>query len=543
MSALDALTGWLYGDGAAPPLDADVFAEAVRLLDELAADPEAADLLAELVEGGLAAAPEATRAAWLASVVPGPAAAALLAPWHTAAPADLTARLCGWLFDGAPAPSAEEVAAEVEVARRLPHDLLRLAGPLLGDGAAAARFHADVLAPLEGLLEAAGAGAPAVAEAVPRLAPPPVDAPTGEHPVTPLPRPGRPRGPWIGLAVAAAAAALFFALVRLGPTPVVPDATVTGPVAAALTTQPPIPTPPVWPDAGRPAPAPLAATAARPAMLPVPAGTFVMGSPPDEVGRAADEAAHQVTLTRAYYLGETEVTQAQWASVLGERPARFAADGADRPVEMITWYDALRYLNALSALEGLPACYTLRGCTAAGTPTPFTCEAVDDAGPACAGYRLPSEAEWEHAARAGAPTATWAGPLELVDVRHAPRLDPIAWYSGNSGLPGGLPCPEPTKMQHPAATCGTHPVARKLANPLGFYDMIGNVWEWTGDGYGPHAEALAVDPRGAADADRRVTKGCGWFRDARFCRAANRYRPRPGFRSSVIGLRPARSIF
>ncbi|MEZ4463354.1 MAG: SUMF1/EgtB/PvdO family nonheme iron enzyme [bacterium] len=541
MTALDALTAWLYDDAPAPTVDATVFREALRLLDELG-DDEAGELLAERIEGALAA------------LDPPPA--------RPGSACRSTARVrprC-WAPGTRPLPPTSPAgsAPGSSTARRRP---IRPSWPghrtspefpmisntwlrRLADAAAAVRFHAEILAPLDALLEAAGGpagrhraeptggacGRPALARDRGPGAPAPWSAPgavdrarggTGRR------RAVLPAGPAGRLHPAA------------GPRRWPPRRRGPGDAGAPAA-------PPAWPDAGRPPPAVVPATAWRPALRPVPAGTFVMGSPLDEPERAADETPHQVTLTRAFYLGQTEVTQAQWAAALGESPSRFAPGRGgtlDHPVEMITWHDALRYLNALSAREGLTACYTLAGCTQAGVATPLTCASVEFAGPSCPGYRLPTEAEWEFAARAGSTTALWTGPLTLVDVRHAPALNPIAWYSGNSGLAGGLPCPEPERMQHPAATCGTHPVGQKLPNPLGFFDMVGNVWEWTGDGYGPHTEDLAIDPDGVAGAERRVTKGCGWFRDARFCRAANRYRPRPGFRSSVIGLRPARTIF
>lgn len=209
MTALDALTAWLYDDAPAPTVDATVFREALRLLDELG-DDEAGELLAELIEGALAALDPPTRAAWLSVQIDGPRAAALLGPWHTAAPADLTSRICAWLFDGAPAPDPAELARAPDVAR-ISNDLEHLAAPLLADAAAAVRFHAEILAPLDALLEAAGVGPPVVTELsrpaarVDALPSPGTEAPE-------RPRPGRPRGPWIGLAVALAAAALFFLL-------------------------------------------------------------------------------------------------------------------------------------------------------------------------------------------------------------------------------------------------------------------------------------------------------------------------------------------
>ncbi|MCB9549698.1 MAG: formylglycine-generating enzyme family protein [Myxococcales bacterium] len=221
----------------------------------------------------------------------------------------------------------------------------------------------------------------------------------------------------------------------------------------------------------------------------VEAGRFTMGSPPEEPGRDADEEAHDVELTRALLVRRTEVTQAEWLEVLGgENPARFP--GADRPVEQVAWPDALRFLNALSAREGLPACYP------DGAPV-FE--------PDCPGWRLPTEAEWEYITRAGGPVA---------------NLDAVAWHRGNSAE-------------------STHPVARKAADRNGIHDLLGNVSEWVFDAYGPYP-AEAVDPV-VVDGASRVARGGSYATLAARVRVANRIELAPAARNPDVGLRPVRT--
>ncbi|MEZ4473983.1 MAG: SUMF1/EgtB/PvdO family nonheme iron enzyme [bacterium] len=222
-------------------------------------------------------------------------------------------------------------------------------------------------------------------------------------------------------------------------------------------------------------------------------GRFQLGSPLDEAGRDDDETPHPVELTRALLVRRTEVTQAEWIALLGENPARFP--GADRPVEQVAFTDALRFLNALSAAEGLPICYP-------------------DAAPAfdadCAGWRLPTEAEWEYIARAGAEGPLWG------DV-----LDGLAWHRGNS-----------------AET--THPVARKRPDPNGIFDTLGNVSEWVFDAYGPYPDAAVVDPV-ALEGASRVARGGSYATLAARIRLANRIELAPASRNPDVGLRPVRT--
>jgi formylglycine-generating enzyme required for sulfatase activity len=222
-------------------------------------------------------------------------------------------------------------------------------------------------------------------------------------------------------------------------------------------------------------------------------GVFSMGSPTGEDGRDDDETPHTVTLSQGFWLQATEVTQAQWQVVMGTNPSRFGGC-ADCPVETVSWFDAIVYVNALSVRDGLPRCYDG--------------ERLVDLG--CTGYRLPTEAEWEYAARAGT-TGTRYGDL-----------DAIAWHSGNAGG-------------------RTHPVGQKQANAWGLHDMLGNVWEWVHDWYDDYG-GDGTNPTGPAVGGLRVSRGGSSGAAMLNVRAARRFGYTPRTRGDALGFRVARSI-
>lgn len=186
-----------------------------------------------------------------------------------------------------------------------------------------------------------------------------------------------------------------------------------------------------------------------------------------------------------FLLGRVPVTQAQYRQVLGESPSM--ADGAHLPVETVSWFDAVRFCNALSVAEGREPVYVVDG------EDVTVVESAD-------GYRLPREAEWEHACRAGTTTPRYA------------ELDEIAWYADNSG-------------DH------VHPVATKVPNAWGLHDMLGNVWEWCVERYDP-----------AVYGEYRVLRGGGWSDREWSCRAGVRRRSHPTFAIEDVGFRVARSL-
>ena len=225
----------------------------------------------------------------------------------------------------------------------------------------------------------------------------------------------------------------------------------------------------------------------------IPAGTFMMGSPEDELGRASGEIQHQVTITHSFYMQTTEVTQGQWAAVMGSNPSYYSQCGDNCPVEYVSWYDVQDFIAALNS----------RG---EGT------------------YRLPTEAEWEYAARAGSTTAFANGDITVTHYGffrcgHDPNLDAIGWYCGNSG-PGGK-----------------RPVAQKLPNAWGLYDMHGNVWEWVQDWYGSYPTTGITDPTGPETGSTGVIRGGYWGNPAWTCRSACRGNNMPNARINLIGFR------
>lgn len=214
-------------------------------------------------------------------------------------------------------------------------------------------------------------------------------------------------------------------------------------------------------------------------------GSFWRGSEASEIGRDRDEGPrHEVTLTRGFYFGIYEVTQAQWQAVMGENPAVFkrGTDAPQRPVESVSWEDCQRFIAKLGVL-GLGK------------------------------FRLPTEAEWEHAARAGTTTRyPWGDDLKEVET-HA-----HSWANSRS-------------------YAVTHPVGTKRPNGWGLFDMHGGVWEWCSDWYGPYSDGAQRDPTGPASGRERVFRGGSWFDFPVSLRSANRHRHAPDGRYTAIGLR------
>jgi len=273
-----------------------------------------------------------------------------------------------------------------------------------------------------------------------------------------------------------------------------------------------------------------------PGFVRIEAGTFTMGSPESELGRRSGETQHQVTLTNDFYLSDHEVTQSEWEALIGNNPSQENNGTCPTcPVERVNWWEALYYANSLSSLEELTPCYVLRGCNSVtvgmgGYDEHFECTDValqDGSGNTvttpyeCEGYRLPTEAEWEYAARAGTTTAFYNGDITFTSSD--PNADEIAWYTQNSGST-------------------THAVKGKTPNAWGLYDMSGNVREWTWEWYAYSYSASAVtDPSGPSSGNGRVFRGGSFFGEARNVRVASRFYDTPGDRDSRIGFRLART--
>lgn len=225
-------------------------------------------------------------------------------------------------------------------------------------------------------------------------------------------------------------------------------------------------------------------------MVYVPAGEFMMGSPESEVGRDSNETQHRVTLSKAFWMGKYEVTQEQWERVMRNNPSKYK--GARNPVERVSWDDCQEFIKKLN------------GMVSGG------------------GFRLPTEAEWEYACRAGTKTAFYNGE-ELDLNRECPKLGEIAWYCGIKRAP-------------------TNPVGQMKANAWGLCDMIGNVWEWCQDWHGDYPASAVVDPAGPVSGKGRVLRGNCSNDTAMRCRSAMRYANSPDARWEVFGLRLMRTL-
>jgi len=226
----------------------------------------------------------------------------------------------------------------------------------------------------------------------------------------------------------------------------------------------------------------------------IPKGTFMMGSPESEEGRKENETQHEVTISEDYYLGVYEVTQAQYEKVMGKNPSSFQGakvgnENADLPVENVSWDDTVEFCKKLSDL-----------------PEEKKAGRV---------YRLPTEAEWEYACRAGGVTAYSFG-------ESSESLGDYAWFDENSNGQ-------------------THPVGQKKPNAWGLYDMLGNVWEWCSDWYDEYPKGAVSDPTGPIKGSFRVLRGGGWDGGAALCRSAYRFRGVPSVRFNFLGFRVALS--
>ena len=223
-------------------------------------------------------------------------------------------------------------------------------------------------------------------------------------------------------------------------------------------------------------------------------GTFMMGSPENELGRSDDEVQHQVTLTKGYWLGKYEVTQAQYEAVTGSNPANFK--GSNRPVENVNWFDAVNFCEKLTEIE-----------KAAGRlPEGYE-------------YTLPTEAQWEYACRAGTAAALNSGK-NLSDESECSEMDEVGWYGYNSDNE-------------------THSVGQKMPNAWGLYDMHGNVWEWCLDKYEDYPTSSVTDPVGPDTGVHRVKRGGSLDLIAGSCRSAYRNSYSPEGRDFIFGFRVA----
>ena len=290
-----------------------------------------------------------------------------------------------------------------------------------------------------------------------------------------------------------------------------------------------------------------------------PPGRFTMGSPASEhaVLKAAgkeesfysDEVEHTVTLTKGFWLAETEVTQGQWQAVMGTTllqqanraladDTEFTINGKKQPYRAFSGMQKGEGAKLIGVESEKVAMYFVNWEEA----DEFCTKASRHAGQRGWVIALPTEAQWEYACRSGTSGMTYTGDFTIKGENHAPGLDAIAWYGGNSsvGYSGtGWNTDAWKEKQYPGGMAGPRRVGGRQANEWGLYDMLGNVWEWCADYYGPYAPGSATDPQGATTGANRVIRGGSWSGVAARCRAARRVNDEPGYRNYYLGFRPA----
>jgi formylglycine-generating enzyme required for sulfatase activity len=268
-------------------------------------------------------------------------------------------------------------------------------------------------------------------------------------------------------------------------------------------------------------------TPVRQKMRWIPPGRFLMGSAEGrDYGRGNESPEHEVVLTQGYWMFDTPCTQGLWTSLMGGNPSYFV--DPERPVERVSWEDASGFAQRLNGWFGK------RNKKSTSKRVPSWSELL---------FRLPTEAEWEYACRAGTKTDTYLGDLEILGDANAPLLDRIGWYGGNSGRDYdlkksiSLELDWLTERQYPDKVRGTQKVAGKVPNGWGLYDMLGNVWEWCEDWDGEYSADRATDPVGLGEGSIRVIRGGSWDAPARYLRSACRFWYEPDDRRDFLGFR------
>jgi formylglycine-generating enzyme required for sulfatase activity len=260
-------------------------------------------------------------------------------------------------------------------------------------------------------------------------------------------------------------------------------------------------------------------------MVRIQGGTFMMGSPANEVGRFDNEGPQRRVTVSSFFMGKYPVTQAEYEAVMGTNPSLFK--GANLPVENVSWYDAIEYCNRLSQREGLTPAYTIDknrrdpGNTNEWDELKWTVTLNRNAN----GYRLPTEAEWEYACRAGTTT-----PFSTGSNITTSQANYDGNYPYNNNATG-------TYRER------TTPVGSFAANAWGLYDMHGNVWEWCWDWFGTYSSGVQTDPVGASSGSNRVFRGGGWDFSAVVARSAVRNAVSPTVRFNYLGVRLVRPQF